>query len=337
LLGFNTLRLMNESTKTKATMPVSIAVSEYEALHSNPQRWEPILSEIAEAHGLGRFQLRAVENGSNLVALLGGDLVIKLFPPFLRHQYESERLTLQHLRGRLSTRIPETVVDGETAGWPYLIMSQLEGVPLSHIWGSCTSDEKRTILHAVGKLIAEVQAVPPGSLTTLEPAWQEFIASQTERCRSTHERLGLPQRLLEQIDPYLTKTRYAVPDGFRPAILTGEYTPGNLLMSRRAGAWQISGLIDFGDVMVGFKEYDLLGPSTFLASGDVGQVRALLSGFGYDDVAATRGLSERLMRLLLLHRYSNFDVQVRIEGWQNRVRDLDELALLLWPLNGADS
>jgi hygromycin-B 7''-O-kinase len=279
---------------------------------------------------------RGVEDGSNLVALLGDELVIKVFPPFLRHQYESERLTLRHLEGRrLSVAIPRVVVDGEADGWPYLVMTQLAGLPLSAIWSACAGEEKRAILRSVGSLIAEVQAIPPGPLAALEPRWEGFVASQAERCRSRHERLGLPQRLVEEIDGYLKETRDVIPEDFQAAILTGEYTPGNLLMSRAAEAWQISGLIDFGDAMVGFSEYDLLGPSTFLAAGDAGQVRALLSGFGYNEVSsAAPGLSERLMRMLLLHRYSNLNVQVSIEAWQGRARNLDALKRMLWPLDG---
>ncbi len=298
--------------------------AELDALRLEPQRWEPILAEIAAAHGLSRAELRAAGEGSNLVALLGDDLVIKLFPPIMRHQYESERLTLQHLRGRLSISIPETVIDGETGGWPYLVMTRVEGVSLSKVWGDCTEEEKRAILHAVGRLTAEVQAVPPGPLTALEPEWKGFIAGQAERCRSHHERLGLAPHLLKQIEPYLAKTGSVLPESFPPVILTGEYTPGNLLMTRQAGAWRLSGLIDFGDVMAGFSEYDLLGPSTFLSLGDAGRVRALLDGFGYG-AAAPRGLSRRLMRMLLLHRFS------KLVQWQDRVRDFDELERLLWP------
>jgi hygromycin-B 7''-O-kinase len=43
------------------------------------------------------------------------------------------------------------------------------------------------------------------------------------------------------------------------------------------------------------------------------------------------GLGRRLMRLLLLHRYSHLDVQVRIDGWRDRIQTWDELQELLWP------
>ena len=43
----------------------------------------------------------------------------------------------------------------------------------------------------------------------------------------------------------------------------------------------LAGLIDFGDVMTGWREYDLLGPSAFMAAGMPRRVRSLFEGFGY--------------------------------------------------------
>jgi hygromycin-B 7''-O-kinase len=283
---------------------------------------------LAAAHGLGRVTVRAVADGSNLVALLGEDRVIKLFPPFLRDQYESERAALRHLHGRLGTPIPELVVDAEQSGWPFLIMSRLQGVPLSAVWGGCAAFERVALLRAVGALIAEVQAVTPGALAGVPPEWPAFMTAQVEGCRRRHERLGLPPHLLAQIDPYLAATAGVLPASPPAVILTGEYTPGNLLVRRHEGTWQVAGLIDFGDVMVGFAEYDLLGPSTFLAAGDEASVRALLDGYGCGGDLV--GLRERLMRMLLLHRHSDLAVQVTIAGWQ-RARTFDELSRMLWP------
>jgi hygromycin-B 7''-O-kinase len=53
-----------------------------------------------------------------------------------------------------------------------------------------------------------------------------------------------------------------VPEG-PDVILTGEYTPFNLL--HQGGG--LSALFDFGDGLVGPREYDWLGPMCFLAAG----------------------------------------------------------------------
>jgi hygromycin-B 7''-O-kinase len=311
-------------------LPGAISVTEYTALREQPERWQPLMHEIAAAHGLAKGPIRPVRDGSNLVALLGKELVIKLFPPFMRDQYLSEQATLKHIGGQVGVSTPELVAQGGIGDWPYVVMTQLPGVDLKTVWPSCSEADKCRILLAVGRLIARVQAIPPGPLALLEPAWPAFISQQLERCRRRHEQLGLPQHLLLQIEPYLERTRHVLPDVFPPVVLTGEYTPENLLVTRHGARWQLSGMIDFGDVMVGFSEYDLLGPSTFMASGNAEQLRALFRGFGVD-AAAAPGLSERLMRLCLLHRFANFPVQIQIEGWQ-RSASIEDLGRLLWPV-----
>lgn len=308
-------------------LPMISSAAAYADLRADGARCEAIVTEMTRALGAGTAA-RLVDEGSNLVAFVGGDLVIKLFPPFLRHQHQSEQSALAALVGRLSVPTPAIVSSGTTSGWSYLVMTRLEGSSLEAAWTTCNGNEQRELLHRIGQLIAEAQAIPPSALQGLEPGWATFLAGQAERCSERQARFGMPAHLLADLPRYLSSTGDVLPRDFRPVLLTGEYTPGSILVTRRDGAWQVSGLVDFGDAMVGFSEYDLLGPGTFLAAGDPAHLQALLSGCGGANDA---GLGRRLMRLLLLHRYSNLPVQVRIEGWQ-RARDLDALERLLWPL-----
>ena len=115
-------------------------------------------------------------------------------------------------------------------------------------------------------------------------------------------------------------------------ILTGEYIPENFLLSRDGGDWHLAGLIDFGDVMTGRGEYDLLGPSAFMTAGMPRRVRSLFGGFGYSAADITPDLKRRLMVLMLLHRFSDPVRHICIEGWQQKAADLHELQDLLWSI-----
>ena len=103
-------------------------------------------------------------------------------------------------------------------------------------------------------------------------------------------------------------------------------------MSRDGSTWRLSGLFDFGDVMTGRGEYDLLGHSAFMTAGMPRRVRSLFNGFGYSAAEINSGLTRRLMALTLLHRFSDPLRQFRIEGWQHKAADLHELQHLLWPI-----
>jgi hygromycin-B 7''-O-kinase len=111
-----------------------------------------------------------------------------------------------------------------------------------------------------------------------------------------------------------------------------EYIPENMLLSCHTGNWKLSGLIDFGDVMTGWGEYDLLGPSAFMTAGMPRRVRSLFRGFGYSASDINEALTRRLLILMLLHRASDPVRHICIDGWQNKADNLADVELLLWPV-----
>jgi hygromycin-B 7''-O-kinase len=258
-------------------------------------------------------------------------LILKVFPPMLRHQFVSERGALSVLRGRLDVPIPEIVADGERDGWPYLVITRLAGVLGSEAWPSLPEEQKERVLKQIGETIAEVQRVPPGASLDIEPRWNVFMWGQIAACRARHERLGLAPKFLEGLNDLLRDAAELIPIDAPPVILTGEYIPENFLLARQDDTWRLAGLIDFGDVQTGFGEYDLLGPSAFMAAGRPRRVRSLLEGYGYAQSDVNFALKRRLMALMLLHRASDPVRHICIEGWQEQADDLLELQELIWP------
>jgi hygromycin-B 7''-O-kinase len=299
---------------------------------ADQSRWLPVVSDIAHSHGLKTAALHVFTTGTNLVIGLGDELILKIFPPMLRGQYISERSSLAQLRGRLSIPIPEILFDGERDGWPYLVITRLPGIVGSEVWPALPEDQKERVLFQIGATIAEVQRAPLGELFGIEPGWRDFMARQIEGCRARHTRLGLPQKFLDGLDDLLRDAEALIPLDGPPAILIGEYIPENFLLGRSGSGWQLSGLFDFGDVMTGFGEYDLLGPSAFMTAGMTRRVRSLFDGFGYAAADITPDVKRRLMALMLLHRASDPVRHICIEGWQAKAADLFELQDLLWPV-----
>ncbi len=299
---------------------------------ADPAQWLPIALDIARSHGLACATPHIFGTGTNLVVALDDKLILKIFPPFLRSQFVSERGALAQLRGQLRIAIPETVVEGERDGWPYLVFTRLTGVLGADAWPSLPEADRERVLAEIGETIAEVQRVPAGPLASIGPGWDALMRRQMEGCRARHARLGLPEKFLDGLDALLRDAAaLTAPDG-APVILTGEYIPENFLLSRVASGWRLAGLIDFGDVMTGRGEYDLLGPSAFMTAGMPRRVRSLFEGFGYSAADITTDLKRRLMALMLLHRHSDPVRHICIEGWQQKAADLRELQDLLWPV-----
>jgi len=105
-----------------------------------------------------------------------------------------------------------------------------------------------------------------GDLAAIEPRWEPFMRHQIAGCRARHARLGLPEKFLGGLDGFLADTVPLIPMRAPPVILIGEYIPENFLLGCEAGDWRFSGLFDFGDVLTGWGEYDLLGPSAFMTA-----------------------------------------------------------------------
>jgi len=307
-------------------------IEAFDAWRAEPSQCLPAALDIARSHGLPHGDPHVFATGSNLVVALDDALVLKVFPPLLRHQFVSERASLSQLRGRLSVPIPQIVLEGERDQWPYLVITRLNGIVGTQAWPVLPEDQKQRLLGRIGETIAEVQRVPVGELSRLEPRWDTFIPAQIAGCHARHERLGLPRKYLDGLDAYLRDAAGLIPLQAPPVILTGEYGPENFLLSREDSDWRLSGLIDFGDAFTGWGEYDLLGPSVFLAAGMPRRVQSLLEGFGYSQGDMTPALARRLMTLALLHRFSDLNRQICIEGWQQQAGDLFELERLLWPM-----
>jgi hygromycin-B 7''-O-kinase len=269
--------------------------------------------------------------GTNLVVGLDGPFILKIFPPIHRAQFASERASLLRLRGRLGVPIPEIVCEGERDLWPYLVITRLPGILGTQAWPGLPEDQRERVLADLGATIAEVQRVPPGDLLDIEPRWETWMRGQIEGCRARHKRLGLPQKFLDGLDDLLADATELIPLDAAPVILTGEYIPENFLLSCRNGGWRLSGLIDFGDVLTGWGEYDLLGPSAFMSAGMPRRVQSLFEGFGYSKADIDFTLKRRLMALLLLHRASDPIRHICIEGWQDKADDLLQLQELIWP------
>jgi hygromycin-B 7''-O-kinase len=303
----------------------------FQAWRADPSLCLPAALDIARSHGLPHADPQVFSTGTNLVVGLDDRLILKIFPPLLRGQFVSERTALAQLRGRLSLPIPEIVIEGERDGWPYLVITRLSGILGTQAWPVLPEDQKERVLAGIGETIAQVQRVPVGDLCGIEPRWDRFIAGQIEGCHARHARLGLPPKFIDGLDDILRDAATLIPLDAPAVILTGEYIPENFLLSSEGGNWRLSGLIDFGDVMTGWGEYDLLGPSAFMTAGMPRRVRSLFSGFGYSkDIDFT--LKRRLMALMLLHRASDPVSHICIEGWQQKAADLFELQELLWPV-----
>jgi hygromycin-B 7''-O-kinase len=282
----------------------ALTAADYSAVHPHTEGWLPAVRVIAQRHGLEGTPTR-FGDGSMVVFAVGEQHVIKLYPPFCADKHLRERAALARIQGRVGFATPEIVADGEVEGWPYLVMTRVTGVPIDKVWGQLPEAERERLASEAGEAVARLHALPVEGLSPLEVDWGEFLQRQTARCVERQRSQGVAEPWLEQIPAYLEATRVHFPSSFPTALLHTELGPGHLFLTERRGRWELEGLIDFADALVGHPEYDFAAVGLFITRGDARWLRAFLLAYGYLPGELTPALRERLMTYTLLHRYSN--------------------------------
>ncbi len=318
-------------TTFNTVLPNAQTYEEYDQLNLNDKIFKNAAHEILAYHHLPNSQIKLLL-GTNLVYSCGSSKIIKIFPPAHYDHYLSEILVMKHLYNKLTVNTPKVEHEGEISEWPYIIMNQLEGMLLENLWETFESKDKIIIIRELGALIAEVHALSTQGLETIDSHWAQFINQQMNNCAEHHQSKQLTKSLVKQIPHYLAKSKKSLPNIHKPVILTGEYTPMNILVKQKQDAWHISGLIDFGDAMLGLAQYDLLGPGVFLIQGNKKFLREFLIAYGYSPKDLTKNLSRQLNTLMFLHRYSNLNLQIRIPNWQQKIENISDLENLVWGL-----
>jgi hygromycin-B 7''-O-kinase len=294
--------------------------------------WRAAVVEVCAGHGIECDVVSAFTDGSNLVAAVDDRCIVKIFPPFHRHQWESERRALAHLRGELlPLKVPVLIAEGtRDDGWPYVIMGKLPGVALATCWNEIDPQDRARLIEQIGSTMAAVHRLPLGELASLPPEWGSFLRNQKANCWKRHAALGVPEWFEKGLEG-LVREWAPESEAEGRVLLTGEYTPFNLLVQRGATGWQLTGMIDFGDAMVGPREYDFLGPSMFSCRGEPLLVAALSRGYFGEAQPMNRQTRMRFMALAALHRYANFNVQLGIPNWRERASSFEALSELVWP------
>ncbi|AMY00092.1 aminoglycoside 3'-phosphotransferase/choline kinase family protein [Mesorhizobium ciceri] len=313
-----------------AELPDIADGADFEGWRSRPNQWLPLVHHIAREEGINPTVLSQFGNSTNLVVDLDDKLILKLFPPIYRTQFVSERNALRYLAGKMDVPIPSIKAEGEGNGWNWLIITKLDGTAGSMVWPLLPEEEKERLLEQIGGAISSMQALPPADLGTCRPSWRDFMKGQIDNCFEHHRQLGMSPGFLSDLRMLLADATSVIPLDAPPVILTGDWIPQNILLSEDRGVWKLAGIIDFGDVMTGWGEYDLLAPTAFMCAGLHGRTQSLLRGYGVVDGECDGAMRRRLLTLTLLHAESDLR-KVDIDGWEDRATSLFDLGDIIWP------
>ena len=301
---------------------------EYRPVCRRPDVWLPAMRVICQRHGLDAARLELAPPGTHVVFGVG-ERYIKLFAPPWREDALPERLSLAKLSGRPDLPVPQLVAEGEIEGWPYVVLTTVAGVPLSQVWDEIEPPGLVRIAARCGELMGALHATPVDGLEPLAVDWPAFIEEQTRDCAAYYARSGLSERWKRSITAFLDDLPPLFEPGFRPVLLNADITDEHILVRRRGGQWQVTGLIDFGDARLGHPCYDFVAVGCSVTWGSPDALRAMLLAYGYPETRLDATLSRRLMAYTLLHDFIRIPDLLDWFDFE-RPASFRELARALW-------
>ena len=316
--------------KTRLNLPIITSTDDYQR-HFGADVWQQAAAEICARHNIPRTSLRRSPQGENILFFVDERLVIKIFAPF-RENYRRELAALQFAQGKLSTKTPEIVHTGEIENWSYLVMTQINGHASREVWESINVRNKVEIISHLGVAMKELHQAhaAPLAQSALNRDWHGFIERQARMSVERQRACAATPEWLESLPAYIAARLELLPKVYEHVFLHGDVHAGNVLLIESSGRWQIAGLIDFGDSLCGFHEYDFVAPGVIMVQGNRELQRALLLAYGYNEAQLDLNLRARLMLLTVLYECSDLRKYALRLAPDAVYLTLDELEAAIW-------
>jgi aminoglycoside phosphotransferase (APT) family kinase protein len=185
----------------------------------------------------------------------------RLYAARAERQFHIERALLHILEAHPVIPAPRIVAAGERAsGPPYLLLAGIPGDTAENVWNELERSQQLALARDFGAITAAIHRLPQEELAAIE---QQFGG------RSEHTRAWKKQRLSEietaesfsvkQRDDLLRFLHEEAPQlgDDRPQLTHYDLAHNHIYLSQDAGAWRVTGIIDWAEAMLGPPEWDI--------------------------------------------------------------------------------
>jgi len=317
-------------------LPVITTWAEWGRVFTNIAQWTSAVREICRRHHLPVEQVEAGYPGTHAVFVVDETYVVKIYTPLSPEDFslECELYTLLGANPRL--RVPQLLAHGilkDQIDWPYIIMAFKPGVPIREARTLIPHRNLLRIASELGEIVRELHRVPFASLTSLahtQASWQQYVRQRQAEVAETALWEGiLPEPIVAQIPGFLAAA-LAGDEEVPLALLNGDLTEDHILLEQRDGRWRISGLIDFGDALVGARDYEWIALWFSALDRDYEELATFMTAYDphlkLDDAFFTRA-----MAFTFLHEFGPDILALTLKAMgQPQIESLQELQALLW-------
>jgi hygromycin-B 7''-O-kinase len=313
----------------RAILPDIETRQDYVRVYRDADTWLPAMRVICQRHRLDATRLEFAPPGSHVIFQVQPERYIKLFSPLWGQDFVAERLVLRKLSERSDLPVPRLLAEGEIEGWPYAILTAVQGVPLCQVWEALSAPDRAHVAARCGEFMAALHATQTQGLEALATHWPTFVEAQTQDCIHHLAQSDLDEKWRQATLAFLGDLPPLYAPGFQPVLLSADVTDEHLLLSQRGGRWELTGYVDFGDAMLGHPLYEFAAPGCCITRGSPDLQRAMLLAYGYAEAQLNSTLAAQLMAYTLLHRFINIPELLKMFG-SRRPASFEELKSALW-------
>lgn len=322
--------------------PFFTTVKDYSQRFMDADYWKPYILAIGARHGLKPCrEIRAGFPGTFPVFIVDEQYVIKLFGNLFQggDRFATELAMYEAMMANPTLPTPALVAsgalfpEGDGWHWPYLITRKLPGKSLSEAEQKVPYPDRLALCRWLGPVVRHIHELEPTNTSLLERNWNNFdrfLAKQRHTCVAQHRRWGaLPTRLIEQIDAYLPPLDELIDHSLPPHVLHCDLNTDHILGTKTMGHWRPSGIIDFGDAMVGDRIYELVALHIGLFHSDTNLLQTFLQAYNFD-AELKQNFVRRAMSMTLLHEFNVLGEICADYPIVEELPTLEAFAELLW-------
>ena len=317
-------------------LPAVDTWEQWSAIFTDLALWKPVVSEICLQEGIACGSVEAGYPGSNAVFLVDRRYAVKVYNPVWK-DFGVERELLQALEQVVVVPTPKMVSSGRFADrieWDYMITEFVEGEPLREVRKALTGDDLISVSTDLGNMVRALHRMDLADLHAVVDLHETGPKLAQRRKLEVVKELAnkelLPGQVLDELTPFLEAAAAQVADD-DAVLVHGDLTEDHVLLQKRDGGWEITGLLDLGDAHACPKEYEW--PALWL--GTLGRDPAALRAFfhTYSPAALEEaGFLERAFAWTLLHDFGTGMVEDVLKGYDGpRIDSVDQLRGLMWP------
>jgi hygromycin-B 7''-O-kinase len=225
---------------------------------------------------------------------------------------------LLHERTHAPAPFPYLIDNDETIfGWKYgyVLMPRMPGLQLANgeVLKTITFEDRRAIAYAIGENLREIQRVQWAfagqydyQTQTIEPFRDGFAAWLISQIRQHLQQAmlyhnGATQSDEAWIERIIQNAAEALQVPYTPVLVLHDYREPNLTVSKKqADRWQVSGVFDLMEALVGDGELDLVRQlANYMDARDLTWAKSLLDG--YQKSAPLRSHARQRLALYLVY------------------------------------